>query len=291
MRTGGQGSGAYVKPKRKIKWRTVLQHAIIIFFCLVILIPIAWVLLLSVKSLRDAYTGTLWPEKFDFTHYAYVFQRMPQVVRNFTNSIILTLTTVAITTVTAVLCGYALVHLRTPGKVLVMGVLVGTLFFPTRLVSLIGIFQIQDALGLINTLPGLILPYVTLNLALSILVMKGVFEQISQELVDAARIDGANSWRILRTVIMPLAMNGIVVVIIVAFVTAWGEYLLAVTLTNDQSMRTFPVVLVTTFGGFGEWAFPRIAAMYIMAITPGILVFALAQRWYMKGLQEGALKY
>src|SRR5512139_1868061 len=112
MNSGIQTSGAYTKPRRKIKWRTVLQHAIIIFFCLVILIPIAWVLLLSVKSLRDAYTGTLWPEKFDFTHYAYVFQRMPQVVRNFTNSIIVTLSTVAITTVTAVLCGYALVHLR-----------------------------------------------------------------------------------------------------------------------------------------------------------------------------------
>jgi ABC-type glycerol-3-phosphate transport system permease component len=277
--------------RRKIKWRTVAQHAVIIFFCLIILVPIAWVLLLSIKSLRDAYTGTLWPEKFDFTHYAYVFQRMPQVVRNFTNSIVVTLSTVALTTVTAILAAYALVHLRTPGKLLITAVLVGTLFFPTRLVSLIGIFQIQDALNMINTLPGLILPYVTLNLALSILVMKGVFEQISQELVDAARIDGANSWRILRTVILPLAANGIVVVIIVAFVTAWGEYLLAVTLTNDQSMRTFPVVLVTTFGGFGEWAFPRIAAMYIMAITPGIIIFAFAQRWYMKGLQEGALKY
>ena len=74
-----------------------------------------WVLLLSIKSLRDAYTGTLWPEQFDFTHYAYVFQSMPQVLRNFANSIIVTLATVVITTVIAVLAGYALVHLRTPG--------------------------------------------------------------------------------------------------------------------------------------------------------------------------------
>jgi ABC-type glycerol-3-phosphate transport system permease component len=283
--------GASAKRRRKIKWQTVLQHAIIIFFCLLVLIPIAWVLLLSVKSLRDAYTGTLWPEKFDFTHYAYVFQRMPQVVRNFANSIVVTVATVVITSVVAILAGYALVHLRTPGRSLIFTLLVATLFFPTRLVSLIGIFQIQDSLGLINTLPGLILPYVTLNLALSILVMRGIFEQISTELVDAARIDGANSWQTLIKVILPMAANGIVVLVIINFVTAWGEYLLAVTLTNDQSMRTFPVVLVTTFGGFGEWAFPRIAAMYIMAITPGIVIFAIAQRWYMKGLQEGALKF
>jgi ABC-type glycerol-3-phosphate transport system permease component len=276
--------------KRRIRWSTVLMHAIIIFFCLIVLVPIFWVVLLSVKSLRDAYTGTLWPEKFDFTHYAYVFQHMPEALHNFANSIIVTLSTVAITVAIAILAGYALVHLKTPGRALVLTVLVATLFFPTRLVSLIGIFQIQNSLGLINTLPGLILPYVTLSLALSILVMRGVFEQISTEIVDAAKIDGASSWRTLREIMLPLAANGIVVLVIVNFVVAWGEYLLAVTLTNDQSMRTFPVVLVTTFGGFGAWAFPRIAAMYIMAITPGILVFAFAQRWYMKGLQEGALK-
>ena len=117
-----------------------------------------------------------------------------------------------------------------PAAILVVTVLVATLFFPTRLVSLIGIFQIQSALGLINTLPGLILPYVTLNLAFSILVMRGIFEQISPEMVDAARIDGASSWRTLREIMLPLAANGIVVVVIVNFVTAWGEYLLAVTL-------------------------------------------------------------
>ncbi len=276
--------------KRRIRWSGVLLHGTIIFFCLVILVPIAWVLLLSIKSLRDAYTGTLWPEHFDFTHYAYVFVHMPQALRNFANSIIVTLSTVVITSIIAVLAGYALVHLRTPGRAVVFTVLVATLFFPTRLVSLIGIFQIQNSLHLINTLPGLILPYVTLNLALSIMIMRGIFEQISPEMVDAAHIDGASSWRTLREILLPLATNGIVVLVIINFVSAWGEYLLAVTLTNDQSVRTFPVVLVTTFGGFGEWAFPRVAAMYIMAITPGILTFAFAQRWYMKGLMEGALK-
>jgi len=124
------------------------MHAIIIFFCLIVLLPILWVLLLSFKSLRDAYTGKLWPEQFDFTHYAYVFQRMPSVLRNFSNSIIVTLTTVVVTTVIAILAGYALVHTRLPGC--------GdrgrsasrhTLPFPTRLVSIIGIFQIQFGLS------------------------------------------------------------------------------------------------------------------------------------------------
>ena len=129
-----------------------------------------------------------------------------------------------------------------------------------------------------------------LNLAISILIMRGIFETISSEIADAAKIDGASSFRTLSEIMLPLIANGLVVLVIVNFVSAWGEYLLAATLTNDQSVRTLPVVLATTFGGFGEWAWPRISAVYIMAITPGIVAFALAQRWYMKGLLEGALK-
>jgi ABC-type glycerol-3-phosphate transport system permease component len=267
------------------------MHAIIIFFCLLILVPILWVLLLSFKSSRDAATGALWPNQFDFTNYGYVLLRMPNVYRHFLNSIIVTVTTVVFTTVIAILAGYALVHTRLPGAAVVGAALLATLFLPTRLVSIIGIFQIQFRLGLINTLPGLILPYITLNLALSIMIMRGIFQQISRELVDAARIDGAGSWRTLREIVLPLAANGIVVVGMINFVTAWGEYLLARTLTNDRLMQTFPVVLTGVAGSFGQWSPTRVAAMYIMAIAPGIIAFAVLQRWYMKGLQEGALKF
>jgi ABC-type glycerol-3-phosphate transport system permease component len=284
-------AGAIRAPRRpQLRLSTILRHAIIIFFCLIILLPIAWVILMSVKSIPDSYTGSLWPQEFDFSHYSYVFKKMPNVLQNFRNSIVVTFATVVITSLCAVFASYALVHLRLPGRALVISLLVGTLFFPTRLVSLIGIFQIQNAIGLINTLPGLILPYVTLNLALSILIMRSIFEQISYEIVEAAKIDGASSWRILWQIMLPLIVNGLVVLVIVNFVTTWGEYLLAFTLTNDQSVRTLPVVLASTFGGFGEWAWPRLAAIYIMAILPGLLGFAIAQRWYMKGLAEGALK-
>ena len=292
IETSGMREAAPSSPRRKqVKLSRILLHAIIIFFCLIVILPIAWVILMSIKSIPDAYTGDLFPKQYDFSHYSYVFRKMPNVLQNFANSIIVTFSTVVITSISAILAGYALVHLRLPGKVLVLSLLVGSLFFPTRIVSLIGIFEIQNRVGLINTLPGLILPYVTLNLALSILIMKGVFETISHEIVEAAKIDGASSWRTLWQIMIPLAINGVVVLIIVNFVTAWGEYLLAYTLTNDQSVRTLPVVLATTFGGFGEWAWPRLAAIYIMAIAPGLIGFAIAQQWYMKGLSEGALKF
>jgi ABC-type glycerol-3-phosphate transport system permease component len=258
---------------------------------MIIIIPLAWVVLLSFKTLPDAYTGTFWPSEFDFSHYSYVFNEITELVVNMGNSIVVTLSTVALTSICALLAGYALVHLRLPGRYLILALLVGSLFFPSRLISLIAIFEIQSELNLRNTLVGLILPYVTLNLATSVLLMRGMFEQISPEMLDAAHIDGCGTWRTFWSVLLPLVKNGIVVLVIINFVSAWGEYLLAITLTDDQSVRTMPVVLASAFGGLGAWAWPNIAAVYVMVVTPGIIVFAIAQRWYMKGLLEGALKF
>lgn len=290
-RTGPVEAEAAAPHRPRFHWTHVAMHAIIIFFCLIILAPIAWVFLESVKSIPDAYVGNLWPQTFDFTHYTYVIQKIPQIWINMGNSIIVTVSTVIITTVIATLAAYALVHLRLSFGWVVTSVFVMSLFFPTRIVSIIGIFQIQHDVGLLNTLPGLILPYVTLNLALSTLIMRGVFEGVHPEIAESARMDGAGPLRIFLQIMLPLVANGIVVLVIVNFVTCWGEYLLAATLTNDESVRTLPVVLANAFGGFGQWAWPRLAALYIMVITPGIIIFALAQRWYIKGLQEGALKF
>ena len=277
--------------RRHVPLGTIARHVVLVFFMLLILLPLAWVLLLSIKSIPDAYRPGFWPQQFDFSHYQYALTNIPTLPRNMLNSVLVTTGTVVVTTVCAVMGGYALVHLRVKGRAVVLALLVASMFFPTRVTSLIAIFETQRTLGLINTTAGLILPYVTLNLALSVFIMRGIFEQISHELVDAARIDGAGAWRTLLFVLLPLTRNGIVVVIIVNFVTAWGEYLLAVTLTNDQEVRTLPVVLASAFGGMGQWAWPRIAAVYVMAVAPGLAAFALTQRWYMQGLQEGALKY
>jgi ABC-type glycerol-3-phosphate transport system permease component len=279
------------RPRRRVSAGDVVRHGIIILFLLTVILPLLWVLLLSVRSIPDAYTAGFWPREWDFSHYGYVLNGIPTLGRNMVNSIGVTSGTVVITTTCAVLAGYALVHLRRlPGRTLILALLVASMYFPTRVTSLIALFEIQHNLGLINNTAGLILPYVTLNLALSVFIMRGMFEQISVEIADAARIDGAGAWRTLWTVMLPLVRNGLVVVVMVNFVTAWGEYLLAFTLTNDQEARTVPVVLASALGGMGQWAWPRIAAVYIMVITPGIAAFALSQRWFMKGLTEGALR-
>ncbi len=268
----------------------IVRHGVINFFMLIILLPLAWVLMMSVKSLPDSMRGDFWPRRFDFTHYSYVFERIATLPVNLFNSIYVTAGTVLITTICAVLAGYALVHLRPRGSGLVVAALLVSLYFPVRVVSIISIYETQNWLGLINSTSGLILPYVTLQLAISILIMRSMFQLVPHEMIEAAKIDGAGPWRTLWMVGLPMVRNGLVVIFIVNFVAAWGEYLLCLTLVDDEARRTMPVVLAAAQGGQGQWAWPNLAAVYVIVVTPGVLAFTLAQRFFFKGLMEGALK-
>ena len=268
----------------------IVRHAVINFFMVIILLPLAWVLMMSIKSLPDAMRGDFWPRRFDFTHYSFVFERIATLPVNLFNSIYVTAGTVLITTVCAVLAGYALVHLRPRGAGLVVTALLVSLYFPVRVVSIISIYETQKFLGLINSTSGLILPYITLQLAISILIMRSMFQLVPHEMIEAAKIDGAGAWRTLWMVGLPMVRNGLVVIFIVNFVAAWGEYLLCLTLVDDEARRTMPVVLAAAQGGQGQWAWPNLAAVYVIVVTPGILAFTFAQKLFFKGLMEGALK-
>jgi len=288
-------SGSLVEARPQGNWfnqnrSVVIRHAVINFFMLIIILPLAWVFMMSIKSRPDSMRGEFWPRKFDFTHYSYVFEKIDTLPINLFNSIYVTTATVFLTTFCAVLAGYALVHLRPRGGGILVAALLVSLYFPTRVVSIISVYEIQDFLNLINSTSGLILPYVTLNLAISVLIMRSVFQLVPHEVIEAAKVDGAGPWRTLWEIALPMARNGIVVVIIVNFVTAWGEFLLCTTLTNDQDVRTMPVVLAAAQGGMGQWAWPRIAAVYVIVVTHGILAFTFAQRLFFKGLMEGVVK-
>ena len=269
---------------------SIVRHAVINLFNLIILLPLAWVLLMSVKTLPDAMRGDFWPRTFDFTHYSYVFGRIQTLPTNLFNSIYVTAGTVLITTVCAVLAGYALVHVKPRGVGVVITALLVSLYFPVRVVSIISIYETQSFLGLINNTSGLILPYVTLQLAISVLIMRSMFQLVPHEIFESARIDGAGHWRSLLEVGLPMVRNGLVVIFIVNFVAAWGEYLLCVTLVDDEAKRTMPVVLAAAQGGQGQWAWPNLAAVYVIVVAPGIIAFTFAQKLFFKGMLEGALK-
>ncbi|MEZ4505136.1 MAG: carbohydrate ABC transporter permease [Thermomicrobiales bacterium] len=168
------------------------------------LLPLLWVVLLSFKTLQDGSQRYIWPQNgfIDpiLTNYEFVLTK-PRVVGpvwvNFKNSVLVTTLTVVAATVTSVLAGYALVHLKTPGARIITALLVASMFFPTQVTAIIGIFNIQKRLGLINETWSLMLPYTALSVAISIFIMRGVFQTVPKDLTDSAKIDGANSIRTL----------------------------------------------------------------------------------------------
>ena len=127
----------------------IIRHGVINFFMIVILAPLAWVLMMSIKSRSDAMRPDFWPRRFDFTHYAYVFDKIETFPINLLNSIYVTSATVIITTVCAVLAGYALVHMKPKGGSFIIVALLISLYFPTRVVSIISVYEISH--DIINT--------------------------------------------------------------------------------------------------------------------------------------------
>jgi len=202
------------RQKRRINWGTVGRHAVLMFFSLSVLLPLAWVIIRSIISLPDGTHNPIWPQNWAdpwYQHYEWILKRRPEIRTNFRNSVYVSLLTVVTTTITSVLAGYALVHLRTPFKRVLTAVLVASLFFPTRVTAITGIFEVQRQLGFINKTWTLVFPYTALNVAICIFIMRGVFETVSKEILDAARVDGAGSLRLLLGILLPIIKNGIVV--------------------------------------------------------------------------------
>ena len=256
--------------------------------CLWVLFPLFIVFINSLKSRVDSVHNNIWPQAFVhplWARYEWVWTNFSLdnlFFRLYWNSLFVTGLTVAIGTLSAVLAGYALSHLATPGKSVVLLILVSSLFFPIQVTSMIGIFQLHWDLGLIDETWALMLPYIAASTAISILVMRAVFQMISREIPDSARVDGASSLRILGGIMLPMVRNGIVVVVIINFMYAWSEYMLASVLMNDQDHRTLAVSL----GGIGPFA----SAQFLVALIPSVIVLGFGQRWYSKALQEGAFK-
>lgn len=261
----------------------------LLLLCAWILFPLIIVVISSVESNVDSAHNNIWPREFVhplWARYQWVWTNFSLdniFFRTYWNSLFVTGLTIVFATVSATLAGYALSHLRTPGKTLFLLVLAISLFLPIQVTSMLGVFQLHRDLGLINETWALMLPYVASGIAVSILVMRAVFQMISVEIADSARIDGASSLRILLGILLPAVRNGIIVVAIINFMFAWSEYVLASVLMNDQKARTLAVLM-----GMGQG--PGVSARMIVALIPGVIVLGIGQRWYTKALQEGALK-
>jgi multiple sugar transport system permease protein len=273
-----------VTPGRATGWSVV--NLLVVLYAL---FPVLWILSLSLKPTSTVKDGNLIPTEVTLDNYKAVFTGDV-----FTSALVNSIGIGLITTVIAVVVGgmaaYAIARLAFPGKKALVGVALLIAMFPQ--ISLVTpIFNIERRVGLFDTWPGLIIPYITFALPLAIYTMSAFFREIPRDLEKAAKMDGATPGQAFRKVIAPLAAPGIVTAAILVFIFAWNDLLLALSLTATQRAITAPVA-IANFTGSSQFEEPTGSiAAGAMVITVPIIIFVLIfQRRIVAGLTSGAVK-
>ena len=270
-------------PRRAVVWGAAAIVALNGF------VPAIWVLLTSLKSESELMRLpiTVLPAAPTLGNYVRVFVDQPILLFLWNSVMVATLSTLLCITVSA-LAAYALVRLRVPAPGVILAVLMGIAMFP--LISLVvPLFQTMRGLGLLNTWPALVLPYAVLSMPVCTMVLVSFFQDIPADIENAAMIDGCSRIGALWHVVIPLTAPGVFTAAILAFVNAWDEFLLALTLSSRVTSRTLPVG-ITLYQGEFSFPWPIISAALIVAIVPISILIAVFQDRVVGGLTAGGMK-
>jgi multiple sugar transport system permease protein len=256
---------------------------------LIALIPVVWILSLSFKTPGSITDPTFFPVHWTWANYSGILTTST-FIRPLINSIGIGLISTFIAVVLASMAAYAVARLRFPGKGVLIGISLLIAMFPAIALAT-PMFNIERALGLFDTWPGLIIPYVATGLPLGIYTLSAFFREIPWELEKAAKVDGATPFQAFTRVIAPLAAPGMVTTAILVFLFCWNEFLLAITLTATTRARTAPAAMAF-FTGNSQFAVPTgsISAAAVVITIPIIIFVLFFQRRIVAGLTSGAVK-
>ena len=264
------------------------RFTVVVVVCYALL-PVAWLVSLSLKPAGDLGDGRFFPRAISLEHYAAVF-RDPQFPAALFNSLGVGLIATLIAVIVATLAAYAIVRLRFPGRRLVLVAALAVAMFPP--IAIVGpLFDLWRLLGLFDTWAGLVIPYMTLTLPLAIWTISAFFRELPWELERAARVDGATRLGAFRHAILPLAAPGVFASAILVFIFAWNDFLFAASLTSTQASRTVPAA-IAFFTGSSRFEQPTgsIAAASVIVTIPVVLLILVFQRRIVAGLTGGAVK-
>ncbi len=267
----------------------VLIYAVALLLCAFSLTPILWSLSTSLKT-ETAAVGLppRWiPEQPTVENYKAVLSD-PRMMRYFLNSLITAAGSTAVALVIGILGAYGFSRYRFPGSNTLMVSILFTRMLP-RVALIVPFFITLQKIGLYNTRPGLILVFLIITMPLSIWLLKVFFDAVPFEIEEAAIVDGCSVLGVLTRIVVPITLPGIASVGMYVFITAWNEFLFALTMTKGNQLRTISVGLAFFIDEFGiRWG--SLMAASIMMSVPAILVFTIFQKSLIKGLSEGAVK-
>ena len=255
------------------------------------LLPVVWIISLSFKGPNETAAGSpqFLPKEPTLQNYDDILNN-PDFQDSLINSFGIAAISTFLSVILATLAAYAIARLEFKGKRLVLSIALAIAMFPV--VALVGpLFDLWRTLGLFNTWPGLIIPYMSFTLPLAIWTLSAFFREIPWEMEQAAQVDGATSWQAFRKVIVPLAAPGVFTAAILTFFFAWNEFVLALSLTSTTQSRTVPAQL-SYFVGPDPFNPPygQLATASVVVTVPIIIIVLLFQRKIVAGLTSGAVK-
>lgn len=256
------------------------------------LFPIAWIVSLSLKSAGDLDNNRFLPTNVSFENYQLILtgDASDLFLPALRNSFGICLIATAIACLLAMFAAYAIARLDFPGKKLILSTALAVAIFPV--ISIVTpLFNLWRQIGLYDTWPGLIIPYLSLTLPISIWILSAFFREIPWEMEQAAQVDGATTWQAFRKVIVPLAAPGVFTTAIIAFFIAWNDFVYGISLTSTDAARPVPAAL-GLFSGASQFESPvgGISAAAVIVTIPVIVLVLIFQRRIVAGLTNGAVK-
>jgi multiple sugar transport system permease protein len=273
-----------VKARQRSGWSLAFIVVVVVS-----LVPVFWLLMLSLKTPASATDGSFIPHHWTLDNYRDIFKQSVFTAA-LRNSIGIGLIATTLAVLLASSAAYAIARLDFPGKQTILAVALMVTLFPQ--VSLVGpLYNLWRQIGLFNTWPGLIIPYLTFALPLAIYVLSTFFREIPWELEQAAQIDGATPFQAFTKVIAPLAMPGLATTFIIVFLICWNDFVFAISLTATNAAMTVPAA-IAQFPGVSQFTQPigDIAAAAIVVTVPVMALVLLFQRRIVSGLTAGAVK-
>jgi multiple sugar transport system permease protein len=273
--------------REKVAWG--VGALLILVYCL---FPVAWIVSLSFKAPSDLTNQRFLPTEVSTENYREIFTggASELFLSALRNSVGICLIATFIAVLLAMFAAYAIARLDFPGKRIILTTALAVAIFPV--ISIVTpLFNLWRTIGLYDTWPGLIIPYLSLTLPISIWTLSAFFREIPWEMEQAAQVDGATNWQAFRKVIVPLAAPGVFTTAIIAFFIAWNDFVYGISLTSTEAARPIPAALAF-FTGASQFQQPTgaISAAAVIVTIPVVVLVLLFQRRIVAGLTNGAVK-
>lgn len=276
-----------MRGKKRFVLKQIVIYIVFSIFALMILYPLLWILLNSLKTNKEFYKNTFSiPEILNFVNYKEAWET--GISTYYVNSLIVTVVSVALILVCATLAAYAITRMQFPFKRLIFVFLIGGMFVSPQ-TGVLPLYNLLQDIHLYNTYAAMILPDTAFRLSFSIFLLYPAFAAIPRELEEAAIMDGSTRFQIYRQILLPVCKPAVMVCMLLNLIYVWDEFTFALNFISDERYYTIPVGLMSFSQAlYTNWVV--LLAGVVLAVIPVLIIFVLFQKYFVSGLTVGSVK-